>query len=132
MRKILAAAAMIAAMAGTAAAQGGGGGGGGGRGPMDPAAMAQMMATRVDAIFKGVTVTDDVKKKATDILTKAMTDGRAIDRQAPDRADQMKKINDQRNADLVALVSSDADKKMVTDNLAAGAAGGRGRPNPVR
>ena len=131
MRKILAAAAMIAAMAGTAAAQGGGGGGGG-RGPMSPEQMAQMMSSRVDAIFKGVTVTDDVKKKATEILTKAMTDGRAIDRQAPDRADQMKKINDQRNADLVALVSSDADKKTVTDNLAAGAAGGRGRPNPVR
>ena len=124
MRKILAAAAMIAAMAGTAAAQGGGGGGR----AMDPAAMAQMMASRVDAIFKGVTVTDDVKKKATDILTKAQTDGRAIDRQAPDRADQMKKINDQRNADLVALVSSDADKKTVTDNIAALPTGRGGRP----
>ena len=129
MRKIFAAAAMIAAMAGTAAAQGGGGGGGGG-GRMDPAQMQQMLASRIDAIFKGVTVTDDVKKKATDIYMKAQTDARAVDRQAPDRAEQVKKITDQRNADLVALVSSDADKKTVTDNIAA-LPTGRGRP-PVR
>jgi len=125
MRKIFAAAAMIAAMAGTAAAQGGGGGGGG---RMDPAQMQQMLASRIDAIFKGVTVTDDVKKKATDIYMKAQTDSRAVDRQAPDRAEQVKKITDQRNADLVALVSSDADKKTVTDNIAALPTGRGGRP----
>ena len=44
----------------------------------------------------------------------------------------MKKINDGRDAALVALVTNDADKKMIADNLAAGAAGGRGRPNPTR
>ena len=125
MRKIFAAAAMIAAMAGTAAAQGGGGGGG--RMQMTPEQMAARMQQQVDAIFKGVTVSDDVKKKATDILTKAQTDMRGIDRNAADAADQRKKITDQRNADLVALVSSDADKKMVTDNIASMPARG-GRP----
>jgi hypothetical protein len=130
MRKFFAAAAMLAVMAGSASAQGGGGGGG--RAAMTPEQMAVMMATRVDAIFKGVTITDDIKKKATDILTKATADGRGIDRAAPDAADQRKKINDARDAALVALVSNDADKKMVADNLAAGAAGGRGRPNPTR
>ena len=125
MRKIFAAAAMIAAMAGTAAAQGGGGGGG--RMQMTPEQMAARMQQQVDAIFKGVTVSDDVKKKATDILTKAQTDMRGIDRSAADAADQRKKITDQRNADLVALVSSDADKKMVTDNIASMPARG-GRP----
>ena len=128
MRKILAAAAMVAAMAGTAAAQGGGGGGGGGGRAMDPAAMAARMAQQVDAIFKGVTVSDDVKKKATDILTKAQTDMRGIDRSAADAQDQRTKITNQRNADLVALVTSDADKKTVTDNIAALPTGRGGRP----
>lgn len=127
MRKFFAAAAMLAVMAGSASAQGGGGGG---MGQMSPEQMAQMMATRIDAIFKGVTVSDDIKKKATEIYTKAQADSRAIDRQAPDRAEQVKKINDKRNADLVALVSSEADKKTVTDNIAA-MPQGRGRP-PVR
>ena len=126
MKKMLMAAAMLAAMAGTASAQGGGGGGG--RMQMTPEQMAQMTAQRIDAIFKGVTVSDDVKKKATDIYTKAQADGRGIDRQAPDRADQMKKINDQRNADIIALVTSDADKKTVADNIAALPTGRGGRP----
>lgn len=128
MRKILAAAAMIAAMAGTAAAQGGGGGGG--RMQMTPEQMQARMNQQVDAIYKGVTISDDVKKKAVDILTKAQTDMRGIDRSAADAQDQRKKITDQRNADLVALVTSDADKKMVTDNIASMPARG-GRP-PVR
>ena len=129
MRKFFAAAAMLAVMAGSASAQGGGGGGG--MGQMTPEQMAQMTATRIDAIFKGVTVSDDIKKKATEIYTKAQADSRAIDRQAPDRAEQVKKINDKRNADLVALVSSEADKKTVTDNIAA-LPQGRGARPPVR
>ncbi len=92
MRKFFAAAAMLAVMAGSASAQGGGGGGG--RAAMTPEQMATMMAARVDAIYKGVTITDAIKAKAVDILTKAQADGRGIDRAAPDRADQMKKIND--------------------------------------
>ena len=117
MRKIFAAAAMIAAMAGTAAAQGGGGGGG--RMQMTPEQMQARMNQQVETIFKGVTITDAVKAKAVDILTKAQTDMRGIDRSAADAQDQRKKITDQRNADLVALVTSDADKKTVTDNIAA-------------
>lgn len=125
MRKIFAAAAMIAAMAGTAAAQGGGGGGG--RMQMTPEQMQARMNQQVETIFKGVTITDAVKAKAVDILTKAQTDMRGIDRSAADAQDQRKKITDQRNADLVALVTSDADKKTVTDNIASIPARG-GRP----
>lgn len=128
MRKILAAAAMIAAMAGTAAAQGGGGGG---RGPMTPEQIAARNTATVETMFKGITITDAVKTKAVDIVTKAQTDGRAIDRQAPDRMDQMKKINDQRNSDLAALLTSDADKKMLADNIAAMPVRG-GRPPVTR
>jgi hypothetical protein len=79
-------------------------------------------------MFKGITLTDAIKAKAVDIVAKAGDAGRAIDRAAPDRADQMKKINDTRNADLAALLSSDADKKMLADNIAAMPVGGRGRP----
>lgn len=122
MRKLIAAAAMVVAMAGTASAQGGGG-----RAAMTPEQMQAMTAQRVDAMFKGITITDAVKAKAVDIVTKAQEAGRAIDRQAPDRADQMKKINDTRNADLAALLTSDADKKTLADNIAA-MPQGRGRP----
>jgi hypothetical protein len=125
MRKIFAAAAMIAAMAGTAAAQGGGGGG---RGPMTPEQIAARNATTVDAMFKGITLTDAIKAKAVDIVSKAGDASRAVDRAAPDAADQRAKITTQRNADLAALLTSDADKKMLADNIAAMPAPGRGRP----
>ena len=127
MRKIFAAAAMIAAMAGTASTQGGGGGGGGGRMQMTPEQMAARMAQQVDVMFKGITITDAIKAKAVDIVTKAGADSRAVDRSAADAMDQRKKITDQRNADLAALLSNDADKKMLADNIAAMPAG-RGRP----
>jgi Spy/CpxP family protein refolding chaperone len=123
MKKMLVAAAMLAVMSGAASAQGGGGG----RMQMTPEQMQQMTAQRVEAMFKGITITDAVKAKAIDIYTKAQADARAIDRQAPDRADQVKKINDQRNADLAALLTSDADKKTLADNIAA-MPQGRGRP----
>jgi Spy/CpxP family protein refolding chaperone len=114
MRKILAAAAMIAAMAGTAAAQGGGGGGRG-----TPEQMAARNTTTVETMFKGITITDAVKAKAVEIVTKAGTDMRAIDRNAADAMDQRKKLTDTRNADLAALLTSDADKKMLAENIAA-------------
>lgn len=125
MRKIFATAAMLAVMAGTASAQGGGGGG---MPQMTPEQMAAMTAQRIDTVYKGVTITDAVKAKATEIWTKAQADSRAVDRAAPDAADQRKKITDKRNADLVALVSSDADKKKVTDNIAALPTGRGARP----
>jgi hypothetical protein len=127
MRKIFAAAAMIAAMAGTASAQGGGGGGGGGRMQQTPEQIAARMAQTVDVMFKGITITDAIKAKAVDILTKAQTDMRGVDRSAADAMDQRKKITDTRNADLAALLSNDADKKMLADNIAA-MPQGRGRP----
>lgn len=122
MRKIFAAAAMIAVMAGTAAAQGGGGGG-----RMTAEQMQARMAQQVDVMFKGITITDAIKAKAVDILTKAQTDMRGIDRSAADAMDQRKKITDTRNADLAGLLSNDTDKKTLADNIAA-MPQGRGRP----
>jgi hypothetical protein len=128
MKKMLVAAAMLAVMAGSASAQGGGGGGGGGM-QMTPEAMAARTAATIETVFKGITITDAVKAKATEIWTKAQADGRGIDRAAPDAAEQRKKLNDKRNADLAALLTSDADKKMLADNIAAMPAPGR-RPPP--
>jgi Spy/CpxP family protein refolding chaperone len=125
MRKILAAAAMLAVMAGSASAQGGGGGGG--RMQMTPEQMAARNATTVDAMFKGITITDAIKAKAVEIVGKAQTDMRGVDRSAADAADQRAKITTQRNTDLAALLSNDGDKKMLADNIAA-MPQGRGRP----
>ena len=125
MRKIFAAAAMIVAMAGTATAQGGGGGG---RAQMTPEQMTARMNQQVDAMFKGITITDAIKAKAVEILTKAQTDSRAVDRSAADAMDQRKKITETRNSDLAALLSSDADKKMLADNIAAMPTGRGARP----
>jgi Spy/CpxP family protein refolding chaperone len=130
MRKLFAAAAMLAVMAGSASAQGGGGGGG--MGQMTPEQMAARMAQQVDVMFKGITITDAIKAKAVDIVTKASADSRAIDRTAPDAADKRKAITDKRNADLAGLLSNDADKRMLADNIAAMPAGGRGRPPASR
>ena len=90
MRKLIAAAAMVVAMAGTASAQGGGGGGM----QQTPEQMAARMAQQVDVMFKGITITDAIKAKAVDILTKSGTDMRGIDRAAPDAADKRKAITD--------------------------------------
>ncbi len=126
MKKILVAAAMLAVMAGSASAQGGGGGGGG-RMQMTPEQMAARNAQTVDALFKGITITDAIKAKAVDIVGKAGDASRAVDRTAADAAEQRAKITTQRNADLAALLSNDADKKMLADNIAA-MPQGRGRP----
>jgi Spy/CpxP family protein refolding chaperone len=123
MKKILVAAAMLAVMAGSASAQGGGGGGM----QMTPEQMQARMAQQVDVMFKGITITDAIKAKAVDIVMKASTDSRAIDRSAPDAADQRKKVTEKRNADLAGLLSNDGDKKMLADNIAA-MPQGRGRP----
>jgi Spy/CpxP family protein refolding chaperone len=122
MKKILVAAAMLAVMAGSASAQGGGG-----MGQMTPEQMQARMAQQVDVMFKGITITDAIKAKAVDIVTKASAASRAVDRSAADAADQRKKITEQRNSDLAALLSNDGDKKMLADNIAA-MPQGRGRP----
>jgi hypothetical protein len=125
MKKLFVAAAMLAVMAGSASAQGGG------MPAQTPEQIAARMAGQVDVMYKGITITDAIKAKAVDVVTKASADSRAVDRAAPDAADQRKKITDKRNADLAALLSNDADKKMLADNIAAMPAGGRGRP-PVK
>jgi hypothetical protein len=85
------------------------------------------MADRtIGNLYKDITLSDAQKTKATDIITKASTDNRAIDRAAPDAADKRKAITDKRNADLKALLTSDADKKKFDDNL-ANMPQGRGR-----
>ena len=122
MKKMIAAVAMLVVMAGSASAQGGGGG----RGQMTPEQMAEMMKTRVEAIFKDVTVTDAIKTKATEILTKSQADNRAVDRAAADAAEQRAKITKARDEALVALVSSADDKKKVEANIAALPTGRRG------
>ena len=129
MKKILVAAAMLAVMAGSASAQGGGGGGG--RAAMTPEQRAAAMAMQVDNMFKGITITDAIKAKAVDIVTKAQDASRAVDRAAADAAEQRAKITTQRNADLAALLSNDGDKKMLADNIAAMPQGRGARP-PAR
>jgi uncharacterized cupredoxin-like copper-binding protein len=123
MKKILVAAAMLAVMAGSASAQGGGG-----RAQMTPEQRAAAMAMQVDNMFKGITLTDAIKAKAVDIVSKAGDASRAVDRAAADAAEQRAKITTQRNADLAALLSSDADKKTLADNIAAMPQGRGARP----
>ena len=113
MKKIFVAAAMLAVMAGSASAQGGG------MPQQTPEQIAARMAQTVDVMFKGIAITDAIKAKAVDIVTKASADNRAVDRAAPDAADQRKKITDKRNADLAALLSNSTDKKTLADNIAA-------------
>ena len=117
MRKMLAAAAMLVVMAGTASAQGGGGGGmGGGRG-MSPEQMQAMMENQVGMMFKDITISDDQKKQAIEILTKAQADMRGIDRQAPDAAEKRAEITKKRNDALAGLLKSDADKAKLAENI---------------
>jgi Spy/CpxP family protein refolding chaperone len=127
MRKMLAAAAMIVVMAGTAAAQGGGGGGGG-RGPMSPEQMQAMMENQVGMMFKDITISDDQKKQAVEILTKAQTDMRGIDRQAPDAAEKRAEMTKKRNEALAGILKSDADKAKLAENLKNMPQGRGGRP----
>jgi Spy/CpxP family protein refolding chaperone len=122
MKKIFVAAAMLAVMAGSASAQGGG------MPQQTPEQIAARMAQTVDVMFKGITITDAIKAKAVEVLTKASADNRAVDRAAPDAADQRKKITDQRNADLAALLSNSTDKKTLADNIAAMPTGRGARP----
>ena len=134
MRKMLAAVAMVVVMAGTAAAQGGGGGGmgggmGGGRGAMTPEQMQAMMEQQVSNVyFKDITITDDQKKQAIEILTKAQADMRGIDRQAPDAAEKRAEMTKKRNEALAGILKSDADKAKLAENIKNMPQGRGGRP----
>lgn len=130
MRKMLAAVAMVVVMAGTAAAQGGGGGGmGGGRGAMTPEQMQAMMEQQVSNVyFKDITITDDQKKQAIEILTKSQADMRGIDRQAPDAAEKRAEMTKKRNEALAGILKSDADKAKLAENIKNMPQGRGGRP----
>ena len=117
MRKTLAVAAMLLTMAGAASAQGGGGGGRGGT-------PEQRDSTQLSRLFNGITLNADQTAKAKAIITKGREATAGMDRQAPDFREKMTEANTKRNADLKALLSSDADKAKFDENAAAG---GRGR-----
>jgi Spy/CpxP family protein refolding chaperone len=107
MKQIFAIVGLTMVMAGTAMAQGGGGGGM----QMDPAAMATRM---IDGLFKDITITDAVKAKATEIITKTMTDNRAIDRSAPDAMEKRQANTKARNDALKALLTSAPTRRSST------------------
>jgi hypothetical protein len=118
-------------------AQGGGGGGmggGGGRGMMDP-------ATRVAAIDKAVTLTDDQKTKITAIYTadqKKMQDMMAA--QDPDMRTKMTAMRADENTQIKALLTDDQKPKFDAylaslpqrggGRPGGGAPGGGGAPPP--
>ena len=126
MKKILSAAAMVMVIAGSAVAQGGGGRGGM---QMTPEQMQAMMTRQVDMMFKDITITDAVKTKAGEIISKAQMDMRGIDRAAADAQEKRGAISKKRNDDLAALLTNDADKAKFAANIAAMPARG-GRPAP--
>lgn len=124
MRKLLSVAALLAVMAGSAAAQGGGGGGGMGGGRGNPAAQDSAQLARA---FNGITLTADQTAKAKDIITKAREANMALDRtNMEDFRAKMTEANNKRNADLKALLTSDADKAKFDENVASMGRGRRG------
>ena len=126
MKKLFSTAAMVMVIAGSAVAQGGGGGGGG---QMTPEQMQAMMTRQVDMMFKDITITDAVKTKAGEIISKAQMDMRGIDRAAADAQEKRGAISKKRNDDLAALLTNDADKAKLAANIAAMPQRG-GRPAP--
>ncbi|HVZ49497.1 MAG TPA: hypothetical protein VG916_11980 [Gemmatimonadaceae bacterium] len=105
-------------MAGSAAAQGGGGGGmrmGGGRGTPE-----QQDSVQMARLFNGITLNADQTAKAKEIISKAREALAGMDRQDPEFRNKMMESNQKRNADLKALLTSDADKTKFDENAAAG------------
>lgn len=116
MRKFLAVAGMLALMGGTAVAQGGGGMGmGGGRGTPE-----QQDSVQLARLFNGITLNADQTAKAKAIITKAREALASMDRQDPEFRNKMMESNQKRNAELKALLTSDADKAKFDENSAAG------------
>jgi hypothetical protein len=128
MKKFLAVAGMLAVMAGAASAQGGGGMGGmggmgGGRMQMSPEAADSATLAR---LFDGITLNADQTAKAKAIIKAARESMAGMDRQAPDFREKMMEHNNKRNADLKALLTSDADKAKFDENAARAGRGRRG------
>jgi predicted phage tail protein len=82
-------------------------------------------STTLARAFNGITLNADQTAKAKTVIVTAREALAALDRQAPDFAEKMGAANNTRNADLKALVSSDADKAKLDENLAALGRGGR-------
>lgn len=125
MKKLLVAAGMLMVMSGAAAAQGGGGGGGMGGGRMQMSPEAQD-STQLSRLFEGITLNADQTAKAKGIIKAAREAMMGMDRQAPDFREKMTEGNNKRNADLKAILSSDADKAKFDENAARGRGGRRG------
>ncbi len=125
MKKFLAVAGMLAVMAGAASDQGGGGMGGmgGGRMQMSPEALDSAQFAR---LFDGITLNADQTAKAKAIIKAAREAAAGMDRQAPDFREKMTEHNSKRNADLKALLTSDADKAKFDENAARAGRGRRG------
>ncbi len=121
MKKFVAVVGLLMAVVGSASAQGGGGGGGG-RAQMSPEVRDSTTLARA---FNGITLNADQTAKAKTVIVTAREALAALDRQASDFAEKMGAANNTRNADLKALVSSDADKAKLDENLAALGRGGR-------
>ncbi|MBM4194174.1 MAG: hypothetical protein FJ202_07345 [Gemmatimonadetes bacterium] len=120
MRKLVAVAGLLAVMAGSAAAQGGGGGGGMGMGRGGRGTPEQQDSTQMARLFNGITLSADQMAKAKTIITAAREAMMNSDRQAPDFMAKMQEANAKRNADLKALLTSDADKAKFDENSAMG------------
>ena len=69
-------------------------------------------------LFNGITLNADQMTKAKEIITKARESAMGLDRQAEDFRAKMGEINSKRNADLKALLTSDADKTKFDENSA--------------
>ena len=120
MKFFVAVVGLLMAVVGSASAQGGGGGGG--RAQMSPEVRDSTTLARA---FNGITLNADQTAKAKTVIVTAREALAALDRQAADFAEKMGAANNTRNADLKALVSSDADKAKLDENLAALGRGGR-------
>lgn len=69
-------------------------------------------------LFTGITLNADQTAKAKDIITKAREATMGLDRQAEDFRAKMGEMNNKRNADLKALLTSDEDKATFDKNSA--------------
>lgn len=116
----LIAAAAVLAVAAPAYAQGGGGGMGGGQ-QMTP---EQRMARQKEQLFAGITLSPAQSAKADTVLMnaskkqqEAMQAARSGGGDMAAMREQMGKMNEERNAALKAILSSDADKAKFDENV---------------
>jgi hypothetical protein len=87
--------------------------------------------TVVDQMFDEIALTDAQQAKAVDIVTKFIDDQANIARDAADRQRQVDALMKQRDADLLALLTNDADKAKLSacfKKIEGARGGGRGAP----